>query len=94
MCACAALVHLLVCKAHDDEQDGEHSEPARLDRLSSNAIDGEHADVRSRDLAGNSEDEVTDADVADVLVHCQGTGNRRRRGAEAYGVEDDRSVQT
>lgn len=89
-----ACVHLVVRKAHDNEERGEHREAHRLDRFASPAVDGKYAGVRAGDLACNGQDKVPDADVAQVLIYGGCACEVWRRRAEADGVEDDGGVES
>jgi hypothetical protein len=86
-------VHGVVREAHDDEQNSEHSKSHGLDGLAADTIDGEYTDICTGNLTGYSQDQVSDTDVAQVLVHCRSTCDGGRRTTKADGVENDGGVE-
>lgn len=59
---------LIVGKAHDDEENGQESESAKLDGLATNCIDCGNCDPVSRNSAGKNDDQVSNCGVQEELV--------------------------
>ena len=60
---------LVVRETHADECASEHDETHKLDRLASPGIDEKEGDPVPRDETSDSEDQVTDGDVVQVIVN-------------------------
>ena len=89
----SARAHGIVAEAHDDEQNGEHGKPASLYRLASNAVNGKDAEVCARDLSSDGQNQVSDADVAQVLVNSCCACDGWRWVAKPDCVENDSGVE-
>ena len=65
---------LVVPEAHDDEEDGEHDEAHELDRLAAPSVDEQEGNVVPWDETRDRKDEVSNADVVQILVNFPSTG--------------------
>lgn len=84
---------LVVAKAEDDEEDGEHDEAHELDGLAAPAVNKQEGDPVSGDQTSSGENEVANADVVQVVVHAA-NGTSSGGSPEADGGKDDRAVET
>jgi len=79
-------------EAHDNENDRKHDEAHELDGLATPVIDEKESDPVARNQTSSGQDEVTDADVNQVVIN----------GLETFGAwvtetdscKDDRRVKT
>ena len=85
---------LVVCEAHDTEEDGEHDKAHELDRFAAPPVDEEERRPIAGDEARDGEDHVADGDVLQVLVDLVAAHEVRRGRAEADRGEDSRRVKT
>lgn len=79
-------------QTHDYEDNGKHSEAQELDRLATPGIDEEEGNPVSWNEASDGEDQVTNANVVQVVVDTLGTLGDRR--TEANCSKDDARVQS
>jgi hypothetical protein len=78
-------------RTHDYEGYREHDEAHELNGLASPGVDEQESHPVSRNKTGHREDEVTDANVMEILVDSEGAFGKR--SAEANGLENDRRVE-
>lgn len=77
----------MVCKANDDEEDGQHGEPHQLDRFPANGVHRGNSNPIARDGAGADQDKIADGSIVKDLVHAVAFG-------ESDGAQDDRVVKS
>ena len=69
-CGC----ELVVSEAHDNEEDREEDEAHELDRLAAPSVDEQEGNVVPWDETRDRKDEVSNADVVQILVNFPSTG--------------------
>jgi len=82
----------VVSETHGDESASEHTKTEKLDRLASPRVDENEGDPVSGDEAGDSEDQVTDGDIFQVVVDLEISGGSW--GSETDGGQDDGRVKS
>lgn len=78
---------LVVTETHDDEEDGKHDEAHKLNGLATPAVDEDEGDPVSGDETGDGENQVSDADVPEVVEDL--VGSAAAGSSETDGGQDD-----
>lgn len=83
---------LVVSETHADESGGEDGEAHELDWLAAPAVDEEEGNPVSGNKTGNRQDQVTNANIPQVVEDFMGSG--AGWGSETNSGQDDGGVET
>lgn len=79
-------------RAKNDKENGEYGKTHELDGLASPGVDEEEGEVVARDQTANGKDQVTDADILQVVVDELSTVSER--SAETDCLENNGRIES